>query len=417
MRMVSVLGAFAVVLATILSATVAQAEDTLKKWQFGVGFSYWSTDDNIRSNANTAYAPVDPTQAANLPPIVYSDPRPDANEQNEATIQDSFKFDFQASFGLTRWVALQLDMSYFRGDVGNIEFYSEDQTVPVNLTHTYYDPNLPSTVTCTPNGTVECWNLSTGTVNLVRRNALLPVGQITEVPVSLSGVVRFRPESPFDPYVGAGVGYIFASLDTSASSLGTPILMSASDITGTNEIVTMKGFDDVQDFTNGLVVQTIQSGARAILNYPYIQTNSYPPTYIPNDRYTLYDDDGTPLGTPLTALSATVNSGMAYHLMGGVDYYFSERWSLYIDARYVWAQSKVKIRIDGDKTQILSGVRDYGCEDKAESCRTITYGDVDLSDALLLNPTVDNVQDLILIQGGDIRLGGFSLGVGAKITF
>jgi len=419
MRIVSVLGAGAVALATIVSATSLRAEDTRKKWQFGIGFSYWSTDDNIRSNATTAFAPVDPSQAGNLPPIVSSDPRPDANEQNEPTIQDSFKLDFQTSFGITRWVALQLDMSYFKGDVGNIEFYSEDLTVRPNLNLQLYDPLLPSTAVCAPRTTTTCYNLGVeGTVNLVKRNAFLPVGQITEVPVSLSGVVRFRPESPFDPYVGAGVGYIFTSLDTSKSSLGTPIVMTASDITGVDQGANLEGFNDVRDFTNGLVVQSILAGARAISYYPYLQTSLYPPTYVLNDRLTLYEPDGTtPIGTPLGAMSASVNSGMEYHLMGGVDYYFTDRWSIYIDARYVWAQSKVKIRIDEDLTQILSGVKDYGCQNGDRGCVSVNYGEVDLRNAILLNPTADDVQDLILIQGGDIRLGGFSLGVGAKVTF
>ena len=406
-----------------MSATSLQAEDTRKKWQFGIGFSYWSTDDNIRSNATTAFAPVDPSQAGTLPPIISSDPRPDANELNEPTIQDGFKLDLQTSFGLSRWVALQLDLSYFKGDVGNIEFYSEDKTVPVNLTPQAPNPAISRTANCTPldgspppPGALACYNLSSGTVNLVKRNAFLPVGQITEVPVSISGLVRFRPESPFDPYVGAGVGYIFTSLDTAASTIGTPIVMTASDISGTNRIVTMQGFNDVQNFTNGLVVQNIQSGARGIPNYPYLQTSFYPPTYVPNNRPTVHDSEGNSIGTPLAGLSATVNSGMEYHLMGGVDYYFTDRWSIYIDARYVWAQSKVEVRID-NQTQILSGVKDYGCQAGAPNCRTITFGDVDLSNADLLNPTVDDIQDLILIQGGDIRLGGFSLGVGAKVTF
>lgn len=422
MRIVSVLGAGAVLAATIMSATSLRAEDTRKKWQFGIGFSYWSTDDNIRSNSTTAYAPVDPTQVGTLPPVLYSDPRPDANETNEPTIQDSFKLDFQTSFGLTRWVALQLDMSYFKGDVGNIEFYSEDQTVAVNLNYVYPNSTDPTTAACAPSpfepapeGTTYCWFLGTGgTVNLVKRNAFLPVGAITEVPVSISGVVRFRPESPFDPYVGAGVGYMFTSLDTSSGTLGTPIVVSASDITGSNQLVSMGGFNAVRDFTNGLVVQNIRSGARAIPNYPWLQTG--PDTYVLNDRLTLYDADGNSIGTPLAALSASVNSGMEYHLMGGVDYYFTNRWSIYIDARYTWAKSTVKVRIDG-QTQILSGVKDYGCQDKSLSCRTINYGDMDLSESVLTNPTADDVQDLILIQGGDIRLGGFSLGVGAKVTF
>jgi outer membrane protein W len=413
------------VIVTLLSGTPLRAEDTRKKWQFGAGFSYWSTDDNIRSNATTAFAPVDATQAQNLPSIRFSDPRPDANELNEPTIQDNFKFDFQSSFGISRWVALQLDMSYFRGDVGNIEFYSEDKTVPVSFFAT--PPNTapganqppnpldPSQSICAPTesgvppppGTLPCFTMSPQAASSVRRNAFLPVGQITEIPVTISGLVRFRPESPFDPYVGAGVGYIFTSLDTSTSRIGTPLVLTSSNSAGSNQVFRLDGFDEVRDFTNGLIVEAIQSGARGILTYPCHQT------FNPNGC--IADPTRPAGGTPLTALSASVDDGMEYHLTGGVDYYFSDRWSIYIDARYVWAQSKVKVRINNEE-QVLTNYKDYGCVNGAATCRTVS-GETDISNSLILNPTVDDSNDIILIQGGDIRLGGFSIGVGAKVTF
>src|SRR5262249_21740135 len=129
-------------LSAMLVATWANAEDTLKKWQFGGGISYWSTVDDIRSNSTTAYAPVDPSQAGSLPSILFSDPRPDANELNQPTIDDSWKFDLNASFGLTRWVAIELQGSYYKGSVGNIEFYSEDRSLPVNLNQVFTNPQF-----------------------------------------------------------------------------------------------------------------------------------------------------------------------------------------------------------------------------------------------------------------------------------
>src|SRR5215471_10010289 len=110
----------------LLASSQLRAEDTRKKWQIGGGISYWSTIDDIRSNSTTAYAPVDPSQAGTLPAIIFTDPRPDANELNQPTIQDGWKVDFNASFGVTRWFSLQLGASYYKGPVGNIEFYSED---------------------------------------------------------------------------------------------------------------------------------------------------------------------------------------------------------------------------------------------------------------------------------------------------
>ncbi len=377
-------------LSMLLTATWAGAEDTRKKWQFGGGVSYWSTVDDIRSNSTTAYAPVNPAQAGSLPSILFSDPRPDANELNQPTIDDSWKFDFNASFGLTRWVAIELQGSYFKGSVGNVEFYSEDRFLPVNLNVVQ---GIKNGINC---DLVLCYQMSgPSDATSVTRNGFVPIGDLTEIPIQLSGVVRFRPESPFDPYVGAGVGYMFTSLDTAASQVGTPFVISASTSQGENRVVTMKGFDDIQNYTNGLSVANIASGARAVITYP---------------------TGGSEGDTTITGLSASVENAPEVHLMGGVDYYFTNRFSMYIDARYVWAQSKVEVRID-DQNQILSGIRDYGCVNGAPTCRTLNGAVVDTSNAVITNDTLDDVQDSILIQGGDIRLGGFSIGVGVKYTF
>ena len=385
-------------LSMLCVATWTGAEDTRKKWQFGGGISYWSTVDDIRSNSTTAYAPVDPAQAGSLPSIRFSDPRPDANELNQPTIDDSWKFDFNASFGITRWVAIELQGSYFRGSVGNVEFYTEDRHLPVNLGQVF---GLQGETQCSIGpipgpGEELCYQMSGPTdATTVVRNGFVPIGDLTEIPIQLSGVVRFRPESPFDPYIGAGIGYIFTSLDTGASEVGTPFVLSASTSAGENRVVTMNGFDDIQDFTNGLSVANIASGARAIITYPTA---------------------GAEGDTTIAGLSASVEDAPEVHMMGGVDYYFTNRFSMYIDARYVWAQSKVEVRID-DQNQILSGIRDHGCVNGAATCRTLSGNVVDTSNSVITNDTFDDVQDTILIQGGDIRLGGFSIGVGVKFTF
>lgn len=389
----------ALALGLLLVSSRVGAEDTKKKWQLGGGISYWSTIDDIRSNSTTAYAPVDPTQAGNLPAIVFSDPRPDANELNQPTIQDGWKLDFNASFGFTRWFALEIGASYFQGPVGNIEFYTEDRHLPVNLTITSQDP-ADGSADC---DIVTCFAMSGSTdPSTIVRNGFVPVGEITEVPLQLSGIVRFRPESPFDPYVGGGIGYIFTGLDTSQSDIGTPVTLSTSTIAGENRRVVMKNFDDVQAYTNGLLVRSIQSGARAIQTFP-----------LTLDDIAEVDTFG---GTPITGLTATVNSAPEFHLMGGVDYYFTSHFSLYIDGRYTWAQSKVEVRIDG-QNQIYSGIKDFGCVNGAPTCTTLNGDVVDTSNAVITNPTFDDVQDVLLIQGGDIRLGGFSLGIGVKYTF
>lgn len=392
----------ALALSLLFVSSKVGAEDTRKKWQIGGGISYWSTIDDIRSNSTTAYAPG----GGNLPSITYSDPRPDANELNQPTIQDGWKLDFNASFGITRWFALEIGASYFQGPVGNIEFYTEDRHLAINLTPTLQDPADGSANCSNPNGpnfVADCRAMSgSSDPAIVVKNGFLPVGELTEVPVQLSGIVRFRPESPFDPYVGAGIGYIFTGLDTSQSDIGTPVTLSTSSIAGDNRQVVMRNFDDVQGYTDSLVARVIQSGVRG--------TQTYPRTLADIAEIEAFG------GTPITALTATVDSAPEFHLMGGVDYYFTNHFSLYIDGRYTWAQSKVEVRIDG-QNQVHMGIKDFGCVNGAPTCSTLDGDVVDTTEVVITNPTFDDVDDVLLIQGGDIRLGGFSLGIGVKYTF
>src|SRR5881397_3761449 len=98
------------------------AEDTKGKWQFGFGLSYFSTVDYIRSNADLAIAGGIVNEDG-LPSVGSVDERPDINIMNQASIHDDFKLDFNASYGLTRWLAVEAAASYLKAPVGNIEFY------------------------------------------------------------------------------------------------------------------------------------------------------------------------------------------------------------------------------------------------------------------------------------------------------
>jgi len=101
------------------------AEDTKGKWQFGFGLSYFSTVDYIRSNSDLAIA-SGVVNEEGLPSVGSVDERPDINIMNQASIRDNFKLDFSASYGLTRWFAVEAAASYMKAPVGNIEFYNRN---------------------------------------------------------------------------------------------------------------------------------------------------------------------------------------------------------------------------------------------------------------------------------------------------
>ena len=291
------------ILAFILLACVptglARAEDTKGKWQIGFGLSYYSTVDYIRSNSDIAIAATTSEEAGSLPGIASVDERPDENMLNQPSINDNFKLDFSASYGLTRWLAMELQAGYMKSEVGNIEYFFSKAEVA------YGSDSLQDGASrvCGPNGDQDCYHYNLNTPGATPNNTFLPVGQVTEIPIMLSGLVRFRPESPLDPYLGMGFGYVIASLKTSGE------------------------FDSRAAEVESLHVTVASEGE---------WTDS-----IRRDKVA-----AAPGFTP-APLEASVNSGFEYHLVGGVDYFINDHMSVYVDARYVWSNTEVNITIDG----------------------------------------------------------------------
>jgi outer membrane protein W len=295
---------FGVVLGS-LSVSALMAEDTKGKWQFGFGLSYFSTMDYIRSNADIALSEVVVGDREGLPPVQSVDERPDINILNEPSINDDFKLDFTASYGLTRWLAVELAAGYLKAPVGDIEFYFKDQQNDILGTA----GNPTGNQTCGPDSDKTCYDFNSLQPFDVKFNSFLPVGTITEIPVQLSALARFRPESPLDPYIGLGIGYIFTDLKTSPefgekAALVDSLFVSTAD----------KG-----DFTRSTSEST---NCGPDLNQPCNNFNPGP-------------------------ITATVKNAFQWHAVGGVDYYVNERFAFYVDARYVWTSGGVQIRTDG----------------------------------------------------------------------
>src|SRR5262249_10337033 len=112
----------AMVLAGIALTPPAHAEDLKGKWYFGGNLSFLSTTDSIRSNAGIIIGSLgddgipftgDPNEDegcvafsnSNRP---FCDPRPDDLLAREASVEETFKYDLTAGFGVTSWLNLQL---------------------------------------------------------------------------------------------------------------------------------------------------------------------------------------------------------------------------------------------------------------------------------------------------------------------
>jgi outer membrane protein W len=306
-----------VLFGSLLGSTPSLAEDTKGKWQFGFGLSYFAVTDYIRSNADIAIS-KGVVGATGLPPVTSVDDRPDINILNEPSISDDFKIDFNASYGLTRWLALEMTASYFKSEVGNIEYFFKDQTTFVAGSSSEGAPRL-----CGPNplGAPEiCWIYTTNSPVDNKVNTFLPVGELTTLPLQLSGVVRFRPESPLDPYVGMGFGYIFTDLQQ-----GQEFTARSNEV---DNIYISSGYKG--DYTqNG---QTTNCG--------------------PNQDQLCSNIDSGPM-------TAEISDAFQWHALAGVDYYVNDKFSFYVDARYVWTSGSVDIRVDGAE-QVRFSVTDEG---------------------------------------------------------
>ena len=300
----------AALLGGLLLTPLARAEDTKGKWQFGFGLSYFSTTDSIRSNADIAVASGLPA-GNGLPPVTAIDPRPDINLLNQASIADDFKLDVSGSYGLTRWLAIEAAAGYQRSAVGNIEYFTHNETQPLGV------PSPVDNSSCGPDGSFKCtdYHVNPGSLQKANTSSFLQVGQLTKIPVQLSSLIRFRPESPFDPYIGLGVGYIFTNIE------------DGSD------------FKEKQQHVAATLVTNAYEGE--------ITTRGGLPTKISGPGF---------FPTPP---SAQVRDSFEWHAIGGVDYYINERVSFYIDGRYTWTSGSVDIRTDGAH-EVLFGISDQG---------------------------------------------------------
>jgi len=297
--------------------TSATAEDLKGKWYFGGNLSYLSTTDGIRSNAAIIFTndfgddgipfTGDPNElqgcddrgsGAFFPASnPFCDPRPDDQLARESTIEETFRLEATAGYGLTSWLNLQLDASYFKGRVGPVDAYIRE-TYPINTDIT--DPTKLTT--------------------MFDKDTTIPTqaGELTEIPVSLTGIVRFRKDSPLNPYIGAGIGMIFVDMNLSG------------DVTDLNAILASLRVRGVGNQFGKDITPVTYGGA-------------------------IKEDGRIPMLWPV---NVQVDDAFEWHLVGGAEYFFNDRWSMVFDARYTFADQQVEITMGGlDQVDFITYAR------------------------------------------------------------
>lgn len=304
MRLQRVGVAMAACVVALMVFAPAHAEDLKGRWYFGANLSYMSTTDSIRNNAAISIGPpgddgipfsFDPnedSECGGVPqqpgpsPGRFCDRRPDDLLGRSNTVEETFRYEITAGFGLTSWLNLQLDAGYYSGDVGPVDAYLRDKFPIAN------NPVDPSSLQGRHVRTVS-FPTSAGT--------------LTEIPVSLTGIVRFRKDSPLNPYIGMGAGMIFADIDTSS---------------------------DVDALNQRLSTMHIQTVANEISH-----------EITPVQFTSLKLDGKVPFLWPI---KVSVEDAHEWHLVGGAEYFLNDRFSVAFDARYTFADRYVDIDMNGE---------------------------------------------------------------------
>lgn len=319
------------------------AEDVEKKWRLSFSLDSFTTQDEIRSGSDNIAYYADETDTIVLRRF---DPRPDIAATNVCQIEDALQLNVGASYVFNSWFLLEFKAGYSKADIGSLE------------------------VTALFDIDEEAQELVDQTGEYLFRLYTLSVGELTRYPIQLSSVVRFRPKSNLNPYVGVGIGYIFTEFESSSE---------------------LNAFSAGIDHSIGAFQSAYYTGGT-----------------IPSD---VYHD--------LAPVTVEAPDSWEYHILGGIEYTFKKHWAIFLDSQYIFAATRMRIKVDNvekfgigfpNGTVELSEL-DVVADPLGQPYRILSGGGIDFNG--------DGIYDsgIYYVNGGNIKYGGFSLGIGIKYTF
>jgi len=303
MRKHALPGILTAVAVLALGVTLVGAEDIKGKFYVGGDLGVLVTTDNIRSNAALIIAPLGNDGAPftgdrgeiiscdTIRPDVFCDPRPDDLIARNGNLEQTIAYTLRAGYGLTSNLAIQLDVGYYKGELRNIDVYTE-KNVPLGGNPT--DP-------CVQAGKDPCLLTFLRTREI---KSPFTAGEVKEMPITLSALYRFRTDSNFNPYLGIGAGW----LTTDAKET-----QAVADLNARFESLHLRTVTDKFGTNFGTVFAS--------------------------------DGDGN---APFTFPGKLeINDGFIWHVSGGGEYFFNDRLSLSVDVKYTLANHEVSFLFGG----------------------------------------------------------------------
>ena len=167
MKMIDRRGAIIAALFLLVSnAFIVRAEDVEKKFRVSFAVGSYDTQDNVSSDAANVATIVTPTGGVNAQ---YEDPRLDTASTGSLTIKPTIRYTFAVQYAFTKSFILEASGGYQKGDVGQIEVQGQ-------LKGDLFDSQR------------EAFNF---------RSLRQPGGDMTQVPLQLTALYRWRPRATF----------------------------------------------------------------------------------------------------------------------------------------------------------------------------------------------------------------------------
>lgn len=302
----------AVAIASVLVAAsaTATAEEVVGKWRLEFKVGGFDPGDSIRSDAANSY--IFDNGVARVP---ITDPRPDIAANIEGRMSADPRYDLRASYGLKAFknseLVLGVSVGYVKTRIKNLELaYALDIEDP-----SYFNPvfgtynNACETAIFVTGSTVPfCvpFNADRGGTSNVEEWHYEPIdaGELTQVPVTIDLTIRFLPTKRFNPYLSAGIGYLFTKFDESARWTELANQLDAS-----------------------YVDETVRGGSDPSLGVRALAGNAH-------------DLKRPEISRP---------DGLNLELRGGVEWQWKPRTAFFLEMGFNWAAEEVTITVDGKK--------------------------------------------------------------------
>jgi outer membrane protein W len=256
----------------LFAMTTVSAEDVEKKLRLAISIGGFDGSDNAHSPSANIRTVLDENENFLL---TISDPRNDAGAISDFGLEPQYVGTFSASYAFNPYWYIEGSVGYRRGDVGNVEVQAQFQGV---------EP--------------------TGVENFAFRIFNLKGGTLSQIPLQLTGGIRFRPKAALNPYLCAGVGY------------------------------TLNGFDPSNDLNDLSTAMNNAAGSFAPVNIFGAGFEAAGPT------------------TELTGITVEAPDAPEWHLGAGVEVTFKKHWVVFADARYFSYSNRFAFHMNGDSTQL-----------------------------------------------------------------